>query len=102
MDIIGPMPGAEGKLKYTVVTVEYFSKWIEAKALTTITSATIQKFSSKTLYAASGFQGPSLLTMAPNLSWKHSEHSAVRWEQIFILLRSDIKSPTESLKEQMA
>jgi transposase InsO family protein len=27
-----------------VVTVEYFSKWIEAKALATITLATIQKF----------------------------------------------------------
>jgi transposase InsO family protein len=27
-----------------VVAVEYFSKWIEAKPLTTITSATVQKF----------------------------------------------------------
>jgi transposase InsO family protein len=31
-------------LKYVVVVVEYFSKWIEAKALATITLATIQKF----------------------------------------------------------
>jgi hypothetical protein len=44
MDIIGTMPAAQGNLKYAVVTVEYFSKWIEAKALATITSATIQKF----------------------------------------------------------
>jgi hypothetical protein len=27
-----------------VVAVEYFSKWIEAKPLATITSATVQKF----------------------------------------------------------
>jgi hypothetical protein len=31
-------------LKYVVVVVEYFSKWIEAKPLVTITSATVQKF----------------------------------------------------------
>jgi transposase InsO family protein len=31
-------------LKYVVVAVEYFSKWIEAKPLATITSATVQKF----------------------------------------------------------
>jgi hypothetical protein len=31
-------------LKYVVVAVEYFSKWIKAKPLATITSATVQKF----------------------------------------------------------
>jgi hypothetical protein len=44
MDIIGPMLAVQGYLKYEVVTLEYFSKWIEAKALATITSVTIQKF----------------------------------------------------------
>jgi hypothetical protein len=44
MDIIGPMPVAQGNLKYAVVVVEYFSKWIESKALATITLAAIQKF----------------------------------------------------------
>jgi hypothetical protein len=31
-------------LRYVVVAVEYFSKWIEAKPLATITSVTVQKF----------------------------------------------------------
>jgi transposase InsO family protein len=44
MDIIGPMPAAQGNLKYVMVVVEYFTKWIEPRALATITSATIQKF----------------------------------------------------------
>jgi hypothetical protein len=44
MDIIGPMLVAQGNLKYAVVVVEYFSKWIESKALATITLAAIQKF----------------------------------------------------------
>jgi hypothetical protein len=44
MDLLGPLPLAQGNLKYIVVTIEYFSKWVEAKPLATITSATIQKF----------------------------------------------------------
>jgi transposase InsO family protein len=35
---------ASRNLKYVVVAVEYFSKWIEAKPLATITSAIVQKF----------------------------------------------------------
>jgi transposase InsO family protein len=42
--LLGPLPPAQGNLKYVVVPVEYFSKWIEAKSLATITSATVQKF----------------------------------------------------------
>jgi hypothetical protein len=34
----------QGNLKYVVVAVEYFSKWIEAKPLATITSTTVKKF----------------------------------------------------------
>jgi hypothetical protein len=44
LDLLGPLPPAQGNLKYVVVTVEYFSKWIEAKPLATITSAPVQKF----------------------------------------------------------
>jgi hypothetical protein len=44
LDLLGPLPPAQGNLKYVVVAVEYFSKCIEAKTLATITSATVQKF----------------------------------------------------------
>jgi transposase InsO family protein len=42
--LLGPLPPAQGNLRYVVVVVEYFSKWIEAKPLATITSVTVQKF----------------------------------------------------------
>jgi IS30 family transposase len=42
--LLDPLPPAQGNLKYVVVAVEYFSKWIEAKPLATITSAIVQKF----------------------------------------------------------
>jgi transposase InsO family protein len=44
LDLLGPLPPAQGNLRYVVVDVEYFSKWIEAKPLATITSVTVQKF----------------------------------------------------------
>jgi hypothetical protein len=44
LDLLGPLPPAQGNLRYVVVAVEYFSKWIEAKPLATITSVTVQKY----------------------------------------------------------
>ena len=44
IDIVGPLPTAPGNYKYAVVAIEYFSKWIEAKAVQNVTSQVIQKF----------------------------------------------------------
>jgi hypothetical protein len=44
LDLLGPLPPAQGNLRYVVVAVEYFSKLIEAKPLATITSVIVQKF----------------------------------------------------------
>jgi transposase InsO family protein len=44
MGIIGLVQAEQGNLKYVVVAIEYFSKWIEAKDLATITLSTISKF----------------------------------------------------------
>jgi ribonuclease HI len=44
MDLVGPLPTAQGNCKFAVVVVDYFTKWVEAKALVNITAPTIQKF----------------------------------------------------------
>jgi hypothetical protein len=44
IDLVGPLPTAQGNYKYAAVAVEYFTKWIEAKPLINITSETIKKF----------------------------------------------------------
>jgi hypothetical protein len=44
LDIVGPLPTAQGNLKFTFVAGEYFIKWIEARAVSTITAKTAQKF----------------------------------------------------------
>jgi hypothetical protein len=45
MDIVGPLPTAQGNCKFISVAVDYFTKWVEAKGLANITTPTIQKFS---------------------------------------------------------
>ena len=44
MDLVGPLPTAQGNYKYDVVAVEYFTKWIEAKPIVNITSEAVRKF----------------------------------------------------------
>ena len=39
-----PLPTAPSNLRFTAVALEYFTKWIEAKALAKITSATLISF----------------------------------------------------------
>ncbi|GKA27485.1 reverse transcriptase domain-containing protein [Tanacetum coccineum] len=44
MDIVGPLPEAPGKVKYLIVAVDYFTKWIEANAVTSITGRQVKNF----------------------------------------------------------
>lgn len=47
VDIVGPLPQAPGHLKCLIVGVDYFTKWIEAEAVTKITVERVKKFYSK-------------------------------------------------------
>jgi transposase InsO family protein len=44
MDLVGPLPPSQGGNKFAVVAVEYFTRWIEAKPLATITPESVKKF----------------------------------------------------------
>ena len=44
MDILGPFSPVKGQVKFLIVVVDYFTKWIEAKPLTTITTQQVQQF----------------------------------------------------------
>nr|GEV82660.1 hypothetical protein [Tanacetum cinerariifolium] len=39
IDIAGPFPEGPGKVKFLIITMDYFTKWIEAKAVATITGS---------------------------------------------------------------
>ena len=42
--IFGPLPRGKGQVKFLLVVIDYFTKWVEAEALSTITKAKIQSF----------------------------------------------------------
>ncbi|KAA3473282.1 rve domain-containing protein [Gossypium australe] len=42
--ILGPFPIATAQKKFIVVAMDYFTKWIEAEALATITERQIESF----------------------------------------------------------
>jgi transposase InsO family protein len=44
MDLVGPLPMAQGNCRFATVAVDYFTKWVEAKPLANIRAPTIQKF----------------------------------------------------------
>ncbi|KAL5541181.1 hypothetical protein UlMin_042654 [Ulmus minor] len=44
IDLIGPLPTARGQLKYAVVTIDYYTKWVEAEALAKITEQNVTNF----------------------------------------------------------
>ena len=44
LDIMGPVPIGRLQLKFLVVAIDYFTKWVEAEPLATITERNIQSF----------------------------------------------------------
>nr|GEZ54404.1 reverse transcriptase domain-containing protein [Tanacetum cinerariifolium] len=44
IDIAGPFPEGPGKVKNLIVAMDYFTKWIEAKPVATITGGQVKKF----------------------------------------------------------
>lgn len=37
IDLIGPLPTRKGQVKFAIVAIDYFTKWVEAEPLATIT-----------------------------------------------------------------
>ncbi|XP_074377444.1 uncharacterized protein LOC141718964 [Apium graveolens] len=44
MDILGPFPMATAQMKFLIVAIDYFTKWIEAKPLAKITTKQVAQF----------------------------------------------------------
>nr|XP_025685253.1 uncharacterized protein LOC112786044 [Arachis hypogaea] len=44
IDLVRPFPTAPGQLRYLIVAIDYYTKWIEAEPLASITAAQCRKF----------------------------------------------------------
>ena len=49
IDILGPLPKAPGAVKYLIVTINYSTKWTEARPLREIMTNKVEKFAWKHL-----------------------------------------------------
>ncbi|VFQ59409.1 unnamed protein product [Cuscuta campestris] len=54
MDIIGAFPQAQGRKKYVMIAIDYFTKWVEAEAYATITTKQCQRFMWKNIITRFG------------------------------------------------
>ena len=57
MDILGPLPEGPRKLKYVIVAIDYFTKWMEAKPLAKITGKEVKKFVLENIVCRFGLSG---------------------------------------------
>ncbi|GKB92794.1 reverse transcriptase domain-containing protein [Tanacetum coccineum] len=57
IDIARPFPEGPGKVKFLIVAIDYFTKWIEAKSVATITRAQIKKFVWDNIFCRFGLPG---------------------------------------------
>jgi len=54
IDIVGPLPQGKKQVKILLVAIDYFTKWVEAEALTTFTEAKVQSFMWKNIVCKFG------------------------------------------------
>ncbi|GJZ05072.1 reverse transcriptase domain-containing protein [Tanacetum coccineum] len=57
IDIAGPFPEGPGKVKFLIVAMDYFTKWIEAKLVATITGNQVKKFVWENIVCRFGLPG---------------------------------------------
>lgn len=44
IDVVGPLPQGKKQVKFLVIAIDYFTKWVEAVPLAVIIEAKIQNF----------------------------------------------------------
>ena len=54
IDLIGSLPIGKGGVKYSVVAVDYFTKWVEAEPLASITTKKVLDFVVKNIICRFG------------------------------------------------
>jgi hypothetical protein len=59
INIVGKITPAQGNYTFALVTVEHFTKWVKAKPVTNVSSATIHNFSGQILSGAMEFRSKS-------------------------------------------
>ena len=56
INIVGPLPQGKKQVKFLLITIDYFTKWVEAEALATITETKVQGFVWKNIVCRFGIR----------------------------------------------
>ena len=80
IDLISQLSKGRGGAQYAVVVVDYFTKWVEAEALTSITPIKIKKFVYKTSFINMEYHTLSYQTMASNLIATSLKNSLISYK----------------------
>ncbi|KAK8918661.1 hypothetical protein KSP39_PZI021453 [Platanthera zijinensis] len=78
LDLVGPFPQASGQRRFLLVMIDYFSKWLEVKALAKVTSQVISNF----------IWGGDHLQAWATTSYRHGQRASVRPHGIHSLQRT--------------
>ena len=80
MDIIGSLPTAPGGFKHILVVVDKFTKWVEVKPITKISSDRAVEFISEILHRF-GFPDTIIIDLGSNFTsqsfWDYCENSCI-------------------------
>ncbi|RDX99554.1 Gypsy retrotransposon integrase-like protein 1, partial [Mucuna pruriens] len=73
VDILGPFPPAQRQVKYLIVVVDYFTKWIEAKPVATISVERIKRFYWKKIICRFGLPAEIVSNNETQFTSRHEE-----------------------------
>ncbi|KAM2611830.1 hypothetical protein TB2_031881 [Malus domestica] len=92
------MPAGKGKVRYAIVTVDYFTKWAEVKPLANIIEAKIEDFVWKNILCRFGIPNAIVLTTADNSTTISSGCSTLSSTSTYVLPAQLIPSLMDKLK----
>ena len=101
MDLLGPFPPVKGGRKYVVVVIDYFTKWVEAEPLASITSQVVQCFFWKNIICRFGVPREITVDNRAQFYQHHSGNYAIQSEPECVSPQLHTPRATISLKEQM-
>ena len=58
IDLLGPFPLTVGQMKYLIMAIDYFKKWVEEKSLSTIMVSQTLKFVWRNIFTRFGITNP--------------------------------------------
>ncbi|GJW91898.1 reverse transcriptase domain-containing protein [Tanacetum coccineum] len=94
IDIAGPFSKGPGKVKFLIVAIDYFTKWIEAKPVATITGNQIKKFTNGLVERANRSLGEGIKARLEERSkdWM-GELSHILWAHRTMIKSSNEETP---------